>query len=91
LTATAAADTVTTMPTTVQVDVLISTLNATEVGTLDSVAEKLQQVERELRALNEPDLATRAQETLEALLRGDVVEFKRGRAFLLSKIGHLRR
>jgi len=70
--------------------VLLSTLNATEVGTLDSIAEKLGQVRDELLALDEPELAARATEAIAALRRGDVAEFKRGRAFLQSKIGHLR-
>ena len=69
---------------------LLSTLNATEVGTLDSIAEKLGQVRDELVALDEPELAARATEAIAALRRGDVAEFKRGRAFLQSKIGHLR-
>ena len=73
-----------------RVDVLLSTLNATEVGTLDSIAEKLGQVRDELVALDEPELAARATEAIAALRRGDVAEFKRGRAFLQSKIGHLR-
>jgi hypothetical protein len=72
------------------VDVLLSTLNATDVGTLDSVAEKLGQVRDALIALEEPELAARAVEAIEALRRGDVAEFKRGRAYLQSKIGHLR-
>jgi hypothetical protein len=73
-----------------RVDVLLSTLNATEVGTLDSIAEKLGQVRDELVALDEPELAARATDAIAALRRGDVAEFKRGRAFLQSKIGHLR-
>ena len=73
-----------------KIDVLLSTLNATEVGTLDSIAEKLDQVKDELLALDEPELAARAAEAIAALRRGDVAEFKRGRAFLQSKIGHLR-
>jgi len=79
------------MPPTAQVDVLLSTLNATEVGTIDSVAAKLRQVQDELCTLNEPELAARAGEAIAALDRGDVAEFKRSRAFLQSKIGHLRR
>jgi len=74
-----------------RVDVLLSTLNATDVGTLDSVAEKLGQVMDALLALDEPELAARAAEAIAALRRGDVAEFRRGRAFLQSKIGHLRR
>jgi hypothetical protein len=78
------------MQATSRVDVLLSTLNATDVGTLESIAEKLAQVQQELLALQQPELAARAGDTIAALRRGDVVEFKRGRAFLQSKIGHLR-
>ena len=78
------------MVTAARVDFILSTLNATEMGTLESVAEKLRQVEEELRALDQPELAARAAETIQALRLGDVTEFKRGRAFLQSKIGHLR-
>lgn len=73
-----------------RVDLILSTLNATEVGTLDSIAEKLRQVEVELRGMEEEELAARAAQTLAALSRGDLAEFKRGRAFLQSKVGHLR-
>jgi hypothetical protein len=74
-----------------RIDVLLSTLNATDVGTLDSVAAKLRQVQEELGALDQPALADRAGEAILALTRGDLAEFKRARAFLQSKIGHLRR
>ena len=73
-----------------RIDVLLSTLNATDVGTLDSIREKLRLVEEELREMEQPELADRAAATLAALSRGDMVEWKRGRAFLQSKIGHLR-
>jgi hypothetical protein len=73
-----------------RIDVLLSTLNATDVGTLDSIAGKMSQVRDELAALGEETLAVRATETLAALARGDMAEWKRGRAFLQSKIGHLR-
>ena len=78
------------MPAVARIDVLLSTLNATEVGTIDSVVEKLRQVEEELREMEQGELAARAADARAALLRGDVAEFKRGRAFLQSKIGHLR-
>ena len=78
------------MATVDRIDVILSTLNATDVGSLDSIADKLRQVKDELEALEQRDLAVRAQETIAALERGDVVEFKRGRAFLQSKVGHLR-
>jgi hypothetical protein len=78
------------MPTIARVEFLLSTLNATELGTIDSIAEKLRQVEEELREMDQAELAQRAAEARASLLRGDVAEFKRGRAFLQSKIGHLR-
>ena len=78
------------MPTTLRIDVLLSTLNATDVGTLDSIRAKLEQVKQELMELDQPELAARAAEAVAALSRGDVAEFKRARAFLQSKIGHLR-
>jgi hypothetical protein len=73
-----------------RIDLMLSTLNATDLGTLDSISEKLRQVRDELQALAQPELADRAEEAIAALARGDVAEFKRGRAFLQSKIGHLR-
>ena len=73
-----------------RIDVLLSTLNATDVGTLESITAKLRQVQEELAELDQPELASRAGEAIAALVRGDVTEFKRGRAFLQSKIGHLR-
>jgi len=78
------------MPTAARIDVLLSTLNATDVGTLDSVADKLRQVEEELKGLDQPELAERAGQAVAALRRGDIAEFKRARAFLQAKIGHLR-
>jgi len=78
------------MATVDRIDLILSTLNATDVGSLDSIAEKLRQVRDELVALDQAELVARADETLEALGRGDVAEFKRGRAFLQSKVGHLR-
>ena len=78
------------MATVDRIDVILSTLNATDVGSLDSIADKLRQVKDELEALEQRELATRARETIAALERGDVAEFKRGRAFLQSKVGHLR-
>ena len=72
------------------IDVLLATLNAAEVGSLDDIARKMQQVEAGLEALGRPDLAAAATGAVVALRRGDVTEWKRARAFLQSKIGHLR-
>ena len=73
-----------------RIDLLLSTLNATDIGTLDSIAEKLREVREGLLQMEQSELADRAGEAIEALRRGDIAEWKRGRAFLQSKIGHLR-
>jgi hypothetical protein len=78
------------MPAASRVEVLLATLNATDVGSLDSIAGKMRQVQEELETLDQAELAAVAREAVAALTRGDVAEFKRGRAFLQSKIGHLR-
>lgn len=78
------------MPPTASIDVLLSTLNAAEFGSLDSIAEKMRQVREGLEQLDQPELAARAEEAVAALRRADVAEFKRARAFLQSRIGHLR-
>jgi hypothetical protein len=78
------------MAQTPDIDVLLSTLNAAEVGTLDSITAKLREVKEQLEKMEEADLAARAGEVIGALGRGDLAEFKRGKAFLQSKIGHLR-
>ena len=78
------------MATTPPIDLLLATLNAADQGSLDSIADKMRQVEEELRGMGEAELAGRAQEALLALRRGEVAEFRRARAFLQSKIGHLR-
>jgi hypothetical protein len=78
------------MPETTSIDVLLATLNATDVGSLDAIAEKMMQVKEGLSTLGEDGLAGAAADAVTALRRGDVSEFRRGRAFLQSKIGHLR-
>jgi hypothetical protein len=78
------------MPDTSSIDVLLATLNAAEVGSLDAISQKMQQVEAGLEGLGQPELAASAARAVQALRRGDVTEWKRARAFLQSKIGHLR-
>jgi hypothetical protein len=73
-----------------RIDIILSTLNATELGTLDSVVAKFSQVQSELLALQETELAERATAAVAALRNGEIAEFKRLRAFLQSRVGHLR-
>ena len=78
------------MTDTTRIDVLLATLNSADVGSLDAIADKMGQVQKDLESLGQEELAGAASEALSALRRGDVAEFRRGRAFLQSKIGHLR-
>ena len=72
------------------VEVLLATLNATDVGSLEAIVEKMGQVQRGLESRGALELAGAAGAAVAALRRGDLTEFRRGRAFLQSKIGHLR-
>jgi hypothetical protein len=75
---------------TLSIDVLLATLSATEVGSLEAIAERMEQVRRALESMGQTALALAAADGLLALRRGNVAEFRRSRAFLQSKIGHLR-
>jgi hypothetical protein len=75
---------------TAAIDVLLATLNAAEVGSLDAIVQKMKQVQDGLESLGEAELAGSARAATAALMRGEVAEFRRARAFLQSKIGHLR-
>jgi hypothetical protein len=75
---------------TLSIDQLLATLNAAEVGSLDAIAAKMRQVQEGLSAMGQAGLAESAGQAVGALARGDVAEFQRGRAYLQSKIGHLR-
>jgi hypothetical protein len=75
---------------TTSLDRILATLNSTEVGSIDRIAERMRVVAADLREIEQPELAARADESLQALGRADVAEFKRLRAFIQSKVGHLR-
>ena len=75
---------------TTSLDRILATLNSTEVGSIDRIAERMRVAATDLRALEQPELAAKADESIAALERADVAEFKRLRAFIQSKVGHLR-
>lgn len=75
---------------TTSLDRILATLNSTEVGSIDRIAERMRVAADDLRAIEQPDLAKKADESIAALGRADVAEFKRLRAFIQSKVGHLR-
>jgi hypothetical protein len=78
------------MPTAERIDWMLATLNAADVGSLESISVKMKQVQEALADQGEAELAGVAGGAVASLARGDVAEFKRARAFLQSKIGHLR-
>jgi hypothetical protein len=78
------------MQTVDRIDSVLATLNASEVGSLESISGRIRQVEEELVAMGEAELAGSAAEACAALGRGDIVLFRRLRAFLQSRVGHLR-
>lgn len=75
---------------TTALDRILATLNATEVGSLERIGEKMSLAARDLRSEGHEALAMKADEAIAALARADVAEFKRLRAFIQSKVGHLR-
>ncbi len=75
---------------TIPLDRILATLNSAEVGALDRTAEKMRLAAQDLRSIGQPELAGKADEAVAALDRADVAEFKRLRAFIQSKVGHLR-
>jgi hypothetical protein len=75
---------------TTALDRILATLNATEVGSIDRIAERMRLAASDLRAIEQVELAKKADESVAALGRADVAEFKRLRAFIQSKVGHLR-
>lgn len=75
---------------TTSLDRILATLNSTEVGSIDRIAERMRVAAADLRTIDQPALAAKADESVAALERADVAEFKRLRAFIQSKVGHLR-
>ena len=75
---------------TTSLDRILATLNSTEVGSIERIAERMRVAAADLRSIELPDLAAKADESVAALGRADVAEFKRLRAFIQSKVGHLR-
>jgi len=75
---------------TTALDRILATLNSAEVGALDRIAEKMALVAADLRTEGHEELAGKAEAAIAALGRADVAEFKRLRAFIQSKVGHLR-
>ncbi len=71
-------------------DRILATLNSAQVGPVDAIASKMRLVAADLRSLERPDLESKAEQAIAALETANLAEFRRLRAFIQSKVGHLR-
>lgn len=69
---------------------LIASLNAINIGDLDLIRTKLQQAREACRAIDQPELADKLQEAVEALDRADLKTYRRRVETVVSKLGHIR-
>ena len=69
---------------------IIVSLNSLGVGDLDSIRGKIRAVRQEIRAQGQDELADRLDDASAALDRGQLTEYRRLLAQVVSKIGHLR-
>jgi hypothetical protein len=73
-----------------RIDFILSTISATDIGSMETIVDKLRQVQAALSEMDQADLSARANDAVAALERGDLAEFRRLRALLQAKVGHLR-
>ena len=71
-------------------DSLIATLNNLDVGALDKIAERLSEVREELERRALTELVAKIDDCRAALGRGELEEFRRLRATVVSRLGHVR-
>lgn len=71
-------------------DSLIATLNTIELGEVDKIRARLLEIRRELEQRELAELVGKLDESLTALGRGDLQDFRRLRATIVSRLGHLR-
>ena len=72
------------------VDQAISTLNSIQVGDLDTIARRLQEVRGLLQELDQGALLDTIDEAQQAIMRGDAPLFRKRLQHVVSKLGHLR-
>ena len=72
------------------VDTLIATLNNLELGHLESIRTRLGSVRAELSKRELGELVAKLDECLSALGQGDLTSFRRLKASIVSRLGHLR-
>ena len=72
------------------VDSLIATLNTIELGDVTKIEARLLEIRRELAARELEELVGKLDESLAALRQGDLQTFRRLKATMVSRLGHLR-
>lgn len=72
------------------VDSIIATLNHLDVGDLQSIRTRLRAVRAELEKREFNELVVKLDECLAALGQGDLQNFRRLKATVVSRLGHLR-
>lgn len=71
-------------------DSLIATLNTIELGDVDKIRARLLEIRGELEQRELAELVEKLEESLSALGRGDLQDFRRLKATIVSRLGHLR-
>ncbi len=71
-------------------DSLIATLNTIELGDVDKIRTRLLEIREELEHRELTELVSKLDESLSALGRGDLQDFRRLKATIVSRLGHLR-
>lgn len=71
-------------------DSMIATLNNIELGDVTKIEERLQEVREEMAGRELEELVAKLDESLAALHQGDLQAFRRLKATMVSRLGHLR-
>ncbi len=71
-------------------DSLIATLNTIELGNVDEIRARLLEIREELEQRELAELVGKLDQSLSALGRGDLQDFRRLKATIVSRLGHLR-
>ena len=71
-------------------DSLIATLNTIGVGDIDKIRVRLLEIRGDFEERELAELVGKLDESLSALARGDLQDFRRLKATIVSRLGHLR-
>jgi hypothetical protein len=69
---------------------MIATLNNIELGDVTKIEARLQEIRAELVGRELDELVAKLDESLDALRQGDLQTFRRLKATMVSRLGHLR-